>query len=60
MAQATQADRTAKTDAGTTEKKAQSLESRYGVIGCAAVRAATLLSRSKPQPRKSKGYSSQT
>jgi hypothetical protein len=40
--------------------KADPLEKRYGGIGCAAVKAATLLSRRKDETRKSKGFASQT
>lgn len=35
------------------------LEKRYGVIGCAAVKAATLLSRRKDDKKRSKGFASQ-
>jgi hypothetical protein len=44
----------------TAAPKAEPLETRYGVIGCAAVKAATLLSRRKDETQKSKGFASQT
>jgi hypothetical protein len=39
--------------------KAEPLEKRYGGIGCAAVKAATLLSRRKDEKRESKGFAPQ-
>ena len=39
--------------------KPEPLEKRYGVIGCAAVKAATLLARRKDEKHRSKGFASQ-
>ncbi|WP_099866330.1 hypothetical protein [Pararhizobium haloflavum] len=42
-----------------TANKPDALETRYGAIGCAAVKAASLLSR-RDDGLKSKGFASQT